>query len=344
MKIETFVLDTPPVIGGRSLRMAAKRYRRARQAPLEDGVTLLMLHGLGQHKEQWEPVIEKLYALQSGGETLPRIREVWSFDWQSHGESAVLNEDALEGDPTSSPVDRWADAVAVFTKSNFVEGHLLVGIGYSSGTMALMVSTTHFAPDQCPYIGIILVEPTIMDQETWDTKRNEIQPAFAMVTNAVNHRRDLWSSKEAAHQFFLGRFPWNTWDPRVVALFVKHALRDVKDKDGNSCVSRSCPKIHEANAFQVNMKVTWDAAEQVAKLSGVVPIHVILGEEVDLMPGAIRDSAIDTTKGRRVDSITRIPNVGHAVVQQLPDVLSSTISDLLSVMILPDSRQVSSHL
>lgn len=56
-------------------------------------------------KEQWEPVMESLYALQvqseSGAEP-QAVREAWAFDWQSHGESAVLNEEALKDGPASA--------------------------------------------------------------------------------------------------------------------------------------------------------------------------------------------------------------------------------------------------
>jgi hypothetical protein len=84
-----------------------------------------------------------------------------------------------------------------------------------------MLSARHF--DKCPYEGIILVEPSMMDEETWYSNYEEIQPAFDMVTNAVKHRRDVWASKEKAHQYFIGRFPWNSWDPRIVALFAVRA-------------------------------------------------------------------------------------------------------------------------
>jgi hypothetical protein len=66
---------------------------------------------------------------------------------------------------------------------------------------------------------MILVEPSMADQETWNTHREDIQATFDMVINAVKYRRDVWTSKEAAHQFFAGRFPWNSWDPRTVTLF-----------------------------------------------------------------------------------------------------------------------------
>ncbi|KAJ7146732.1 hypothetical protein C8R44DRAFT_598796, partial [Mycena epipterygia] len=263
-----------------TLLVAAKRYRYMGRTP-QNGITLLMFHGLGQHKEQWEPVLEKLFLLQSEKSDFPPIREAWSFDWQSHGESAVLNEEALKDDPKSAPLDLWGSAIAIFMKSDHVNGHKLVGIGYSSGTVGLMLSTRDF--DKCPYLGIILVEPSMMDKETWNTSHEEIQPAFNMVANAVKHRRDVWASKEKAHQYFMGKFPWKSWDPRIVGLYVEHALKSSKDKDGNSCVVRKCRMIHEASAFQVNLEVTWDAAEQLSKLYGIIPIHVVFGETLDLM-------------------------------------------------------------
>jgi hypothetical protein len=100
----------------------------------------------------------------------------------------------------------------------------------------------------------------MMDENTWKTSHEEIKPAFDMVTNAVKHRRDVWTSKKAAHKYFIGRFPWNSWDPRIVALFSvrsensviiidsvqEHVLRSSKDKDDKACVVRKCPMIHEA--------------------------------------------------------------------------------------------------
>jgi hypothetical protein len=48
-------------------------------------------------KEQWEPVIEDLFTIQRTKTRNRRIREVWAFDWQSHGDSAVLNQPLLNG-------------------------------------------------------------------------------------------------------------------------------------------------------------------------------------------------------------------------------------------------------
>jgi hypothetical protein len=47
-------------------------------------------------KEQWEPVIQRLFQFQETEAEVHRIREAWSFDWQSHGDAAVLNHNVLK--------------------------------------------------------------------------------------------------------------------------------------------------------------------------------------------------------------------------------------------------------
>ncbi|KAJ6593226.1 Alpha/beta hydrolase fold-1 [Mycena capillaripes] len=326
MNFQPYVLASPPTPSGQRLRVVAKRYRPKGRTP-QDGITLLMFHGLGQHKEQWEPVLEKVFTLQAEKSNFHHIREAWLFDWQSHGESAILNEQALKCDPKSAPLDLWGYAVAGFLKSGLVNDHRLVGVGYSFGNIALLLSTHDF--DKCPYDGIILVEPSMTDEETYNTHRDDIQAAFDMVTNAVNHRRNIWESKEAAHQFFMSRYPWTSWDSRMVALFAEHALKDSMDQDGKPCIVRRCPVIHEASAFQVNLGPSDTACEQLSKLSRTVPIHVVFGETVDLSPQVIRNCAVDRTKGRNVASVTMVPDVGHTIIQDLPDVVATTVSNLL---------------
>jgi hypothetical protein len=60
----------------------------------EDGATLVFTHGVGQHKEHWEPVIERIYESEQGKGGFA-IREAWSVDCPNHGDSAILNEEKL---------------------------------------------------------------------------------------------------------------------------------------------------------------------------------------------------------------------------------------------------------
>lgn len=44
-------------------------------------------------KEQWEPTIQAIFEKASNqSPNMIRIREAWSFDWQNHGDAAVLNK------------------------------------------------------------------------------------------------------------------------------------------------------------------------------------------------------------------------------------------------------------
>ncbi|KAJ7196900.1 hypothetical protein B0H12DRAFT_1038094 [Mycena haematopus] len=282
LNIEAFILNSPPTPNGQPLHVAAQRYRFLGSIA-QHGITLLLLHGLGQHKEQWEPIIEKLFTLHSEKSDVPQIREAWALDWQSHGESAVLNEDALTDDPKTASLDLWGQAIADFLKSDFVSGHRLVGVVYSFRTVGLMLSTRHF--DKCPYDHIILVEPGVIEEEAYNTNREELQFGFNMYDKVVRNRRNLWTSKEAAHAYFMDRSPWKSWDPRVVALFSEHALKDSTDKDGNVSVVRKCPAIHEGLALLSNVAAgnVWDAAEQISKLSQRIPIDMVCGEKADVM-------------------------------------------------------------
>lgn len=47
-------------------------------------------------KELWEPALNALFRLQDRDPYSHMIREVWAFDWQAHGDSAILNADELK--------------------------------------------------------------------------------------------------------------------------------------------------------------------------------------------------------------------------------------------------------
>ena len=105
--IRPFVLQCPSRRWPK-LNMTANHYR-ASNSPV-DGLTLLFFHCNGarvlfcwssrwlpsdpwKDKEQWEPVIKYLFS-QSGSSHL-RIREAWAFDWPTHGDAAILNQELL---------------------------------------------------------------------------------------------------------------------------------------------------------------------------------------------------------------------------------------------------------
>lgn len=87
--------------GEEGLCMAVNRYTRKKgnEGSGEGrGLTLVMIHPNGMHKETWEPTLEDLLRHAerdtNGGGHLP-IEEIWSIDLVNHGQSAILNEDVL---------------------------------------------------------------------------------------------------------------------------------------------------------------------------------------------------------------------------------------------------------
>jgi len=109
--IETHVFDAPS-----HLKIVAKRYTMASSTNDGRGLTLLFTHCIGARtcfssfstflmkervvdKEQWEPVIQHLFKSQSSKDNGYRIREAWSFDWQNHGDAAILNREVLKFRP-----------------------------------------------------------------------------------------------------------------------------------------------------------------------------------------------------------------------------------------------------
>ncbi|KAG6900581.1 hypothetical protein C0993_008298 [Termitomyces sp. T159_Od127] len=123
-------------VAGADLKSTAKRYTS--RFGSRGGLTLLFTHCVGSHKEQWEPTIEQIFHLQQRKDQRDRIREAWAFDWQSHGDAAVINARALDSRRDAvSPVE-WALALETFIKSH-LRGHRIVALGHSAGTSAMLV-------------------------------------------------------------------------------------------------------------------------------------------------------------------------------------------------------------
>lgn len=107
-------------------------------------------------KEQWEPIIEQTFQLQQGKARHQRVREAWSFDWQSHGDAAVLNRELLETNRADGvcasllcvsafwvylyfvlAAYEWAEAISTFVRSPRMQGRRIVGVGHSAGAGAM---------------------------------------------------------------------------------------------------------------------------------------------------------------------------------------------------------------
>lgn len=328
--VESFVFNTPSFHDGKPLlKMAAKRYVDRRQS--DDGITVLLAHGTGTHKEQWEPMLHKLFEIRSTKSPSLRIREAWAFDWQDHGHSAVMNSEILKTHPNGVSIAQWAQALVAFVNSKYAVRHRLVVIGHSAGASAWLYSTKFF-PFKIPYLAITLVEPELIDSDTFHKTIKEQEDCRSLLQKITGTRHDEWSTKKEAFEYFSERAPWNAWDDRVLNIYVDQGLRvEPLEDPQRSRVVLKCNKVHEGASYRDGEYETrYNATDQIAKVCNNVPIHVIYGEINDFVPRYLQASPVDRLKGRKVASIVRIPHAGHMIPQQRPDELAQAISNLLN--------------
>ncbi|KDR86137.1 hypothetical protein GALMADRAFT_235372 [Galerina marginata CBS 339.88] len=326
MNVEAFVFDGPPRDDATpALKMAAKRYTKSSSQQELRGLTLLFTHCIGAHKEQWEPVIERLFDTQQTKHETIRVREAWSFDWQSHGDSAVLNREALKRRPEGVSAYEWSSALTAFVTSPRMQGHRIVPLGHSAGAAAVLLTTKHL-PHPYPYPALILIEPTLITRELFNAYREDRMAEMDFAVSATSARRHTWGSKELAYAYFRKRVPWEFWDERVVRLLVEYGLED--SSEGSGAVTLKCDRRHEAASYP-DVEPHYEGALQLGRVCHALPIHLVWGTRNDLVHEFIQDSLSDPSQGRIVASVSRIKDAGHMVVQEQPDLLASAIIDIL---------------
>ncbi|CAK5275903.1 unnamed protein product, partial [Mycena citricolor] len=295
------------------LKMTAKRYRAGNSSSNTEGITLVLGHGVGSHKEAWEPLLRDIFARQQN--SYPRVREAWALDRQDHGDAAVLNGAEIQKSrPGGVSSDEWSEAIAAFISSPRMRDHQIVTISHSAGAIS-MVNTAQFLNlRRSPYIGMILVEPTIVGAELDPYREGGIE----MLTGAIRARRDKWPSAEALHEWMGARFPWSDWDPRVLKAHVDHGF---KSSSETNQITLKCNKLHEANAF-LDKPAHFSAVDRIARLCRHMPLHVIWGTQDDIVPEAGKASISDHNKGRYVASVTRMEGESHMIVQENPSQLA----------------------
>ncbi|KAJ3505219.1 hypothetical protein NLJ89_g7532 [Agrocybe chaxingu] len=328
MNVERYVLETPArARKGRGLKVAAKRYVLGASASNSQGLTLAFAHCIGSHKEQWEPVIERLFSLQRMKDRTRQIREAWSFDWQNHGDSAVLNRELLKNRPEGVSVCEWTPVITDFVGSPRMKGHRIVPIGHSAGTAAIMLTTKEIPPYKLAYAAMVLIEPTMITRELFNAHLEDRMASMDFAVAATAARRNIWKSREAAFEYFRKRFPWGMWDERVVRVLVEHGLESLPNGD----VTLKCDRKQEAVSYP-DTEPHFESTMQLGRICHAIPVHIIWGTRNDLVPEFIQDSLSDASEGRIVASVTKIKKAGHMVVQEQPDVLAQTIAGILDTV------------
>ncbi|KAK5120512.1 hypothetical protein LTR85_006167 [Meristemomyces frigidus] len=165
-----------------------------------------------KNEELYEPLWDELYQrLKAKG---IRISNIFIADVAHQGASGVLNERKLGNDPS------WMDHPRdLFLMVNHFRQHMkrpIIGVGHSMGGNNL-VNLSLMHPRL--FTTLILIDPVMTRQPS---REGNYFPA-----RASTNRRDRWPSRKAAEASFKRSKFYQTWDPRVLDLWVKYGLREL---------------------------------------------------------------------------------------------------------------------
>ncbi|KAF7325773.1 CN hydrolase domain-containing protein [Mycena kentingensis (nom. inval.)] len=328
LNVTPFVFECPPMEQdppGRALKMTGKWYWTNESLANADGNSLIFAHGIGAHKEQWEPTIERCFQSNSLKPRHQRVREAYSFDWQNHGDAAVLNSDMLENTRQNGvSAFEYAAGIKAFVRSARMQSKRIVAIGHSAGAAALLLAASDppTPGHQYPYQAIVLIEPSLATPPMF---YKHIAPVHPALIAATQMRRSRWASRDEAAAWFAKRRPWRTWDKRVLRTFIEHGLAD-SDIPGSG-VYLKCDPRQEALAFP-DVEPHFSAFHELGRISRSVPVHLVWARRSEILPKSVQDALVDASLGRVPASITRVDG-GHLVVQDSPDRVARVICNAL---------------
>jgi pimeloyl-ACP methyl ester carboxylesterase len=198
------------------LHLAVKQYTPLDNPNPQPGdITILGAHANGFPKELYEPFWDSL--LQQSKNSGFRIRHIFIADVAHQGYSGILNESKLGNDPSWYDHSRDLFNLVNHFRRDFIRP--IIGIGHSmGGTNLINLSLMH----PRLFTSLVLIDPSVA--------RRTSQATNWLPTIASTGRRDRWPSRNAAEAVFRKSKFYQTWDPRVLSLWIQYGLRDLPTK------------------------------------------------------------------------------------------------------------------
>ncbi|OJJ97834.1 hypothetical protein ASPACDRAFT_31733 [Aspergillus aculeatus ATCC 16872] len=206
------------------LNLAVKQYIPLDNPNPQPGdVTILAAHANGFPKELYEPLWEEIYARSKANGF--RIRSIWMADVAHQGQSSVLNEDLLGNDP--SWFDHPRDLLHLLNVKRKEMLRPIVGVGHSMGGAHL----TQLCLMHPRLIHTLILLDPVIQRESTQLDHLEMahhhRETIAKTTQLSTYRREVWPSRAAAAASFQRSPFYQAWDPRVLARWIEHGLRDL---------------------------------------------------------------------------------------------------------------------
>ncbi|KAH7022045.1 Alpha/Beta hydrolase protein [Ilyonectria destructans] len=288
------------------LRLSAHDYR-IRDAD-EAGFTIILTHGTSFNKHFWQLIIDLLLAQP---ELRSRVKRLIAIDAANHGDSAVLNKDALP------PKAFWPDDSRdiLHTLKYFGVEQPVIGIGHSFGGGA-MCHAAMMEPEA--FLATIFIEPILF----------QMKDQTEAVARMTMRRRDTWNSKEDLTAAFQKSASLQDWDKRQLQVYIEHGTFPI---DGSATSPRmlKTPKNQEAATY---------LAAPYPEILGLIGQsrgrhHFVWGSESKVISTSDRESVARII---RAPSTTQVlSGAGHLVPMTHPEALTSILDGLLRDIPLP---------
>ncbi|KAH9926153.1 alpha/beta-hydrolase [Fomitopsis serialis] len=301
------------------------------------GITLVLTHANGYHKEIWEPTILHMIHAQRNSSSDIRVDEIWSWEPWNHGDAALINgRDAtclfdgrdnardilqfilyyLPSQPSSAalPVhlERLPESVAASRRSRGFEGRQLVGVGHSLGGCSIARLAI---AEPTVFSSLILVEAGIVaypGSGPLVDKRTVPYLVYAI------KRESWWPSREEARRALSASPFFSTWDTDALSIYVECGLCD----DLNGRITLKMPGTQEAMTY-TDMLTMYEAWDMIDTLDEGVEIRWILAGKI----GKGEEWFRETTSWRRPMNCSNVvfTEAGHLIVMEAPEDLGKEL-------------------
>ncbi|GAB1520382.1 hypothetical protein RhiTH_003457 [Rhizoctonia solani] len=312
--------------------MVANRYvpnrHRTNNSP---GVTVMLSHATGFHKEIWETTLRYLLSTPQGQAS---IDEIWALDAVNHGDSALLNKenlgeifewsdhardilnflgnylpDRIENNQLVRNLERVPDQTTQSRLKSGFPHRKIVGIGHSFGgctlARAVLDSPSLFS-------SIILLDPVIYPSYALRG------PGIDALTRGALIRREQWPDRESAQGGFLNSPFFQAWHPDVLADYAQYGTN--QDEQG---VRLKCSGYQEAVTFGENARLPCEVWEMLPTLDERIPLRWIMDSTSAHATGGPDLTRHTVWRRPSNSSNTQIKGAGHLIPQEAPEALGS---------------------
>jgi len=255
------------------------------------GPLALLHHANGFCAAVWEPVAR----------ALTRHYRVIAMDARGHGRSSK---------PKDRAAYRWewfgrdARGVAEALLHEHGARSIALGLGHSFGGTALLTASSE---RPALFERLVLVDPIAPPLLSPELEARRREYGNALVEGA-RKRRAVWPSREAAREKWAGKELFESWDPRVLDLYVAEGLLDRPDGQ----VELACSPETEATIFDSAGEL-----DVMQRAGGVqVPALVLWARA-----GNFSYAHYEALVARMPRGVLRVADAGHLVPMEQPELV-----------------------